>query len=86
VLSGLQQIRSAMQEIASGGGDLTRRLEVRSQDKVGQTAEAFNRFLAGSKDTRSTAKGMDRIREASPRSPAPWWWSRRSRSRPTCFR
>lgn len=31
--------------IASGGGDLTRRLEVRSQDEIGLAASAFNRSM-----------------------------------------
>jgi methyl-accepting chemotaxis protein len=51
MLGGLKQIRDAMREIAKGGGNLTRRLEVKSQDEVGQTAEAFNRFLAGLQET-----------------------------------
>ncbi|MDR3670849.1 MAG: methyl-accepting chemotaxis protein [Holophaga sp.] len=51
MLGGLKQIRDAMREIAKGGGDLTRRLEVKSQDEVGETAEAFNTFLAGLQGT-----------------------------------
>ncbi len=51
MLKGLGQIRTAMQEIASGEGDLTRRIEVQSDDEVGQTAEAFNRFLGGLQGT-----------------------------------
>ena len=45
MLAGLRLIRDRMQEIAQGGGDLTVRLKVDSQDEIGQTAEAFNRFL-----------------------------------------
>lgn len=51
MLRGLNQIRVAMQEIASGEGDLTQRIEVHGQDEVGQTAEAFNRFLGGLQET-----------------------------------
>ena len=51
MLRGLQQVRDAMQDIAGGGGDLTRTIEVSSQDEVGQTADAFNRFLAGHRAT-----------------------------------
>ncbi len=51
MLKGLGQIRTAMQEIASGEGDLTRRIDVKSDDEVGQTAEAFNRFLGGLQGT-----------------------------------
>lgn len=45
MLSGLRDIRTKMQEIARGGGDLTMRLKVNSQDELGETAEAFNAFL-----------------------------------------
>jgi methyl-accepting chemotaxis protein len=51
MLGGLQQIRDAMREIAKGGGDLTHCIDVTSQDEVGQTAEAFNTFLAGLRET-----------------------------------
>ena len=43
-LNGLRRIRDAMREVASGGGDLTRRIEVDSHDEIGETADAFNRF------------------------------------------
>ncbi|CAN5846016.1 methyl-accepting chemotaxis protein [soil metagenome] len=45
MLSGLRRVRDAMSEIAQGGGDLTRKIEVDGQDEVAQTADAFNRFL-----------------------------------------
>ncbi|MDE2428570.1 MAG: HAMP domain-containing protein [Burkholderiales bacterium] len=45
MLSGLQRVRNAMSEIAEGGGDLTRKIEVEGEDEVAQTAQAFNRFL-----------------------------------------
>ncbi|MCO7554373.1 methyl-accepting chemotaxis protein [Metapseudomonas otitidis] len=35
----------AMSDIAQGEGDLTRRLEVHSQDEFGELAQAFNRFV-----------------------------------------
>ena len=44
----LKPLRSAtlvMQDIAAGEGDLTRRLEVESQDETGQLATSFNQFL-----------------------------------------
>ncbi len=40
----LKGMRKAMEKIASGDGDLTRRLEVRSNDEVGALANEFNRF------------------------------------------
>jgi methyl-accepting chemotaxis protein len=51
MLRGLKNIRDAMGEIAGGEGDLTRHLDVRSQDEVGQTAESFNRFLGSLRTT-----------------------------------
>ena len=45
MLAGLQRVRNAMSDIAQGGGDLTRKIDVEGEDEVAQTAEAFNRFL-----------------------------------------
>ena len=42
---GLNQVRDKMVEISKGGGDLSARLSVSSEDEVGQTARAFNQFL-----------------------------------------
>lgn len=39
-----QQTSSALKDIAEGEGDLTRRLEVVSQDEIGQVAQEFNLF------------------------------------------
>jgi methyl-accepting chemotaxis protein len=41
----LKQTVAALQEIAVGEGDLTRRLEVKSGDEVGELAERFNTFM-----------------------------------------
>ncbi|WP_137937693.1 methyl-accepting chemotaxis protein [Chitinivorax sp. B] len=45
MLADLNRVRDAMREIASGGGDLTRSIQIRGQDEIAQTADAFNRFL-----------------------------------------
>lgn len=44
VVHSLDETRLTMQDIASGEGDLTRRIAVRGTDEVGQMAEAFNQF------------------------------------------
>ena len=41
----LQQTVAALREIAVGEGDLTRRLDVKSGDEVGELAECFNAFM-----------------------------------------
>jgi methyl-accepting chemotaxis protein len=41
----LKQTVAALQEIALGEGDLTRRLEAKSGDEVGELAECFNTFM-----------------------------------------
>ncbi|SMC22197.1 methyl-accepting chemotaxis sensory transducer with Cache sensor [Andreprevotia lacus DSM 23236] len=46
LLSGLTRVRNAMQEIAQGQGDLTRKIDVAGNDEIAQTADAFNRFVA----------------------------------------
>lgn len=45
-LGGLVRARDAMADIASGNGDLTRRLPEDGRDEVAQIASAFNRFVA----------------------------------------
>ncbi|MDW6019417.1 methyl-accepting chemotaxis protein [Vibrio plantisponsor] len=44
-LQGLSHITKALTDIAEGNGDLTQRLEVRSNDEVGILAEKFNQFV-----------------------------------------
>ena len=41
----LKQTLAALQQIAQGEGDLTRRLEVKSADEVGELAQCFNTFM-----------------------------------------
>ncbi|SDL88979.1 methyl-accepting chemotaxis sensory transducer with Cache sensor [Modicisalibacter muralis] len=43
--AGLLRVRDALENIASGSGDLTRRLPVAGRDEVAQIADAFNRFV-----------------------------------------
>jgi methyl-accepting chemotaxis protein len=41
----LEALRNGLQDIASGEGDLTRRLSVQSMDEIGQTASIFNKMM-----------------------------------------
>lgn len=42
----LQQLTDAMRDIASGDGDLTRRIDIVQQDEVGALAQHFNTFVS----------------------------------------
>ena len=41
----IKQVALRLEDIASGEGDLTQRLEIKSQDEIGQLASGFNAFL-----------------------------------------
>ncbi|MFZ4536544.1 methyl-accepting chemotaxis protein [Propionivibrio sp.] len=45
VTSPLNELSSSLKEIARGEGDLTRRLNVRGNDEIGQTANSFNEMM-----------------------------------------
>ena len=45
VLSRLRLLSDALNDLAAGEGDLTRRVDIRSQDEVGEMAGAVNRFM-----------------------------------------
>lgn len=44
ISSNIFKVSASMKDISSGDADLTRRLEVRSRDELGQLGEAFNAF------------------------------------------
>ncbi len=47
----IREVVTRLEDIASGEGDLTQRLDIKTQDEIGQLASAFNRFLARLQDT-----------------------------------
>ncbi len=66
----VRDVTSALQQIASGEGDLTRRIEVRSADEIGMLANHFNQFvgqLAGMIRTmaQSVTTGLETSEQAS---------------------
>ncbi|MBM5191274.1 methyl-accepting chemotaxis protein [Vibrio parahaemolyticus] len=46
VLKPLNDIKDAMAQIASGDGDLSQRIQINTQDEIGQLANAFNEFVS----------------------------------------
>ncbi|HDF8079182.1 TPA: methyl-accepting chemotaxis protein [Vibrio parahaemolyticus] len=46
VLKPLNDIKNAMAQIASGDGDLSQRIQINTQDEIGQLAKAFNEFVS----------------------------------------
>jgi len=55
----LREVVANLREIASGGGDLTRELKVRTSDEVGELSQCFNGFLARQREM------VDRIRDVT---------------------
>lgn len=47
----IREVVARLDDIASGEGDLTQRIEVKSGDEIGQLAQGFNLFLAKLQDT-----------------------------------
>ena len=45
IVKPIRQVVERLNDIASGEGDLTQRLEVKSQDEIGQLSQGFNLFL-----------------------------------------
>ena len=57
MLGGMSLLRDAMRSMAVGSGDLTVNLPVDSKDEVGQTKDAFNRFVATLRTMVADVKG-----------------------------
>jgi len=68
IVGPLHLAHATMEDIAAGEGDLTRRLEVRSEDEIGQLAGAFNRFVERVHRTvRTVEEGVGTLNGASTR-------------------
>lgn len=73
LLRPIRRLLSAMNDIASGEADLTKRLEVESRDEFGQLAESFNSFIAHIRDVvheaqdsaRELREHVESLRQAS---------------------
>ncbi len=46
ITSGLNQLITSFRDVTEGDGDLTKRIDIRSQDELGELATLFNSFLA----------------------------------------
>jgi methyl-accepting chemotaxis protein len=58
LLAGLGEVERAIQAIADGDADLSRRLPVSGNDEVGRIAGAFNRFAERLRDMFSSVRGQ----------------------------
>jgi methyl-accepting chemotaxis protein len=69
----LNEVVANLREISAGGGDLSRELDVRSSDEVGELSECFNAFLSRQREmvgrlrdvTKDLAKANEQIRNSS---------------------
>lgn len=52
----LENLKSKAEELASGEGDLTQQLEIKSKDEIGQTSQEFNNFIKKVRDIITLAK------------------------------
>ena len=57
VVAPIQAVADKLNEISKAGGDLTQKLEFKSQDEIGDLAAGFNGFLAKTRDIIVQVKG-----------------------------
>ena len=58
VVKPITALKDKSKELSSSEGDLTKQIEVKSDDEVGQTAEEFNKFLEKVRETVGKAKSV----------------------------
>ncbi|MBP9492184.1 MAG: methyl-accepting chemotaxis protein [Sulfurospirillum sp.] len=56
VLKPLEELNDKTENLASGDGDLTKKLDIKTNDEIGQTSQSFNRFIDKVHQTVSMAK------------------------------
>jgi len=56
VITPLKELEQKSENLASGDGDLTKKLDVRSEDEIGKVAQEFNSFIEKVRDTVAMAK------------------------------
>ncbi len=56
VISPLKELEAKAENLASGDGDLTKQLDVKSGDEIGKVSHEFNRFIEKVRDTVALAK------------------------------
>jgi methyl-accepting chemotaxis protein len=62
----IRELLDRFQDIAGGTADLTRRVEVRSSDEIGQLGESFNQFIGGIQtDVRSIGEQSQNLMQSS---------------------
>ena len=59
IIRPLREVVANLREISAGGGDLSRELDVRTSDEVGELSECFNAFLARQREV------VGRLREVT---------------------
>ncbi|WP_455207684.1 methyl-accepting chemotaxis protein [Kaarinaea lacus] len=68
IVSPLAETKSAMEDIASGNGDLTKRIKVSGNDEIAQLANAFNHFAGKVQDiVKEVSNITTRVASASER-------------------
>lgn len=56
IINPLNNLKNRAEELASGEGDLTQQIEVKTQDEIGQAAIQFNKFIQKVRDMVAIAK------------------------------
>jgi methyl-accepting chemotaxis protein len=66
ILVPLQNVNGAMQEIANGEGDLTRRIHIDNKDEIGELAGSFNTFIGSMQELIGKVRSAaDNVSQAS---------------------